>query len=161
MRAGETHPEELADRHLERFDKYWRELPKNDGVVSRKYIDLADCRVFAPHLIIVEVMGPESDFRVRLAGTEVVDCFGLDFVGRRMSEIDISSEVERLIEDCAFAVENRVPKLRSGIVFADGAEKVGYRRILCPIAGKGGAIEMLIGVQVSMASPQRWNGLSF
>lgn len=137
--------DELADRRLERFLVYWRALPKMEGIAARGAIDLADCRAFAPYLLAVDVLGPELDFRARLAGTEVVERFGLEFAGRRMSELSNSEDVASLFLDCAIVVEHRVPRCSSKLP--------GYRRIICPVAGKGGGIELLIGIQVAVALP--------
>lgn len=145
-------PSALADRRLERFIEFWMALPKTGGCALRKSIDLADCRSFAPYLLVVDVLGPELDFRARLAGTAVVERFGFELPGRRMSEMAEIREVARLIGDCAFAVDNRMPSLSFGAEPGDGGARPAYRRMMCPVAGNGDRVDMLIGVQIAEPS---------
>ncbi len=91
-------------------------------------------------------------YRVRLAGTQIVELQGYDPTGKFVDEVLTTGP--ELISSYDEIVADRQPRYRRGEVAAAGREHRIYERIVFPLAADGDNVDMLIFV-FAIDSPSR------
>ena len=94
---------------LRRARAYWDEKRAGRAMPSRADIDPVDIPDLLPFVILIDIMPPGRRLRVRLAGTEICNRFGMDYTGLFLDEIDFGDVREKILADYGRAARSSVP----------------------------------------------------
>lgn len=142
-------PASVDDPRIRRAYAYWDGLRAGLAIPGRADIDPERIKEILPHVLLVDVLADPLDFRFRLAGTDVVERYGQELTGRRLSEIDVDGKYDQIFAEYRLTVDRRQPQLFQEEFRQNTGRHVSYRRLLCPLSADGGRVDMLFGVQVS------------
>jgi hypothetical protein len=121
----------------------WLQLPRRDGVPARVDFDPGSVASILPIISLIERIA-ESEWRVRLAGTEIERRWGRDLAGLSYAEMLSSQAVE--VTHCEFDAICRHPcgswslrqlDLRSG-------RRLQTETLRLPLRGRDGEISLII-----------------
>ena len=138
---------DLSHPTLGAFHRYWRTRPTEGGLPGRQHIDPSEIRHLLPWLFMVDVerLTPRPIFRFRLAGTEIVRLCDFEITGLTLEEAFPDSAFE-LTADCARALAARQPTHVKRPLPVPGNPRRLIDLLICPLAGNGHLIDILIGV---------------
>lgn len=113
--------------------RFWRRLPRDGAVIPlRSSFDPLDVPKHLSSLILAEVLEP--DIRFRLVGTDMVEAWGSDFTGKRLSEI-MSGEYHAFIHGLFSAcIESCAPVVSRSRFQWDRGRTVDTVRLMLPFA---------------------------
>lgn len=136
-RAAGFSAQQVASPVLRELYGYWLDKWRGDRMPTRADIEPLEIPALLPQVYLVDVEREPLRFRFRLVGTRIVAWFGRDMTGKEVSERFAGRYREavltgRPVYDCL-----SLP----GKAGRHGA----YRRIVLPLAGAGGDVEMLLG----------------
>ncbi len=144
-------PDQISDDRVRRAFQYWDSLRDGREMPMRTDIDPEAITPILPFVLLVDVLEDPLDFRFRLAGTDVVDRYGQELTGHRLSEIDVDGQYEAIFAEYRLTVDRRKPELFTESFCRDDGRYVSYARLLCPLSKDGWRIDMLFGVQVALS----------
>jgi len=105
----ELRPDTPRTLVLCRAQAYWEEKRAGRAMPSRADLDPVDIPDLLPFIILIDIVPPESRLRIRLAGTEVCNRFGMDYTGRFLDEIDFGDVREKILADYGHAARSSAP----------------------------------------------------
>ena len=140
-RAAEVVPATPVARRL--LD-YWRSKLNGRNAPRREEILPEELADLLPWVILVEVVGSPARFRVRLAGTGVVQEYGSEMTGQFLDDLDMGGARERSLEDHRRAVRECRPVVGSFDFKKDDGRWVTYERITLPLSADGETVNMLL-----------------
>lgn len=94
---------------LRRAQAYWDERRGGRAMPSRADIDPVDIPDLLPFVILIDIVPPDGRLRIRLAGTEVCNRFGMDYTGQFLDDIDFSDVREKILADYGHATQANEP----------------------------------------------------
>lgn len=129
--------EPLSTLHEELLS-HWRGLIGADrDIPCRSNLDPLDVPKHLSSLILAEVIPP--DIRFRLVGTDMVEAWGADFTGSRLSEI-MTGDYHDFIHGLFYAcVKNRAPVLSRSRFQWDRGRAVDTVRLMLPFSAMEGS----------------------
>ena len=127
---------------------YWL-VTRGDRVMpSRSDINPVRMRDFLPHTMLLDVLGDGHDqlqFRVRLAGTNIVDGYGSELTGKFSTELALGDQAEKLHEVCCYSVNNKMPAYLKGMFQQpDENDFVFFERLGVPLSSDGENVNILL-----------------
>lgn len=123
-------------------------LPGRQHVEPSEIIDLL------PNLRLIEVVpqpGGPPRYRIRLAGTEVVEIFGVDGTGRFVDEVLQTDRAATIIRAYEEMLRTKRPQCLRGRLSAASRRHVSYQRVAFPLATNGVDVDMLLFMIVRVA----------
>jgi hypothetical protein len=146
---------DLAHPILRALYDYWTTLPTERGLPGRQHIDPVAIKSLLPWLFMVDVETSRSGpvFRYRLAGTGVVDLCDFEITGRTVEEA-FPEKATELNAELARTMSSRHPVHRSSPMPLARKSYLLVESLLCPLAGNGAEVDMLIGALVPIAQKQ-------
>jgi hypothetical protein len=138
-------PDRLPLGHplIQRIHAYWesklagRKMPRREDIVPEELGDLL------PWVMLVEVVGDPTRFRLRLVGTGVVREYGREITGRYVDELDLGGWQGAVLDDYRRAVCECRPVASSYDYQKTDRRWITYERILLPLANDGTTVNML------------------
>ena len=98
-----------------------------------------------PWLALLDVIGEQPRFRVRLFGTGLVNAYGQEITGKWMDECDLNWVTDKLLEQMTTVVRERKPNvLRARYVKVSDRRYLDYERIALPLSADGDTINMIL-----------------
>lgn len=131
-----------------RLFEHWRDLCNGRVLPARADIDPSAIRDLLPHLMLVDIVGPQLRARYRLVGTAVVDMAKLDFTGQYADEIDFK-EVEEFDYAAAYrqVATGRRPGLGHSAVLIAGFPSRWIEFIICPLSEDGATVTQCVSLE--------------
>jgi hypothetical protein len=139
----------FSDTRVKRAFEFWDGLREGRELPARTDIDPQDIVQILKYVILVDVLRDPTDFRFRLAGTDVVRRFGEELTGHRLSEVDVDGKYRQIFDEYELTVTRRQPSVFTEAFTRKDGKYVQYTRLLCPLSADGVRVDMLFGVQVS------------
>jgi hypothetical protein len=143
--AAQIAPPAAAIRAHEELFAYWSSLRGQAPVPPRRRLDPGGIKRLLPTVSLIEVL-PDSDYRVRLAGTGLYSVYGCEITGRRLGEVYNSAAAEYWREELSRVVRDRKPGAGVHSLAWKGASHLSLIWIRLPLASKGdGDVDMILG----------------
>lgn len=140
----------VADPRLVRAHDYWDRIRGDRPMPSRRDVQPRDIKALLPHVFLVDLIGDPARYRIRLAGTEVNNRFGLELTGYFIEDLDLGDRKDAILESYGATVAAAAPTLASEDFVRRDGRPMRYRRLLCPLSTDGRAVDMLFGVLAGM-----------
>lgn len=157
MNANEPRPRHAA---LHRLYAYWQAKRGAAFAPSRTAIDPAELRDLLPYIVLADVVGTPPRFRIRLAGTHVVEAYGEEITGRFADELDFNGIGPEVLAALQAVVRSGRPGLvRRDFVKQDG-RPLRYERLVLPLSSDGATVDMLFGGAVLESLSDRPRGFT-
>jgi hypothetical protein len=128
---------QIASPALHELYLYWLDKWQDGRMPTRADIEPLEIPALLPQVYLVDVERNPLRFRFRLVGTRIVAWFGRDTTGQ-----EIAAE---LVERYREAVTTGRPLFDSLSLAGKAGRQGSYQRVLLPLAGASGRIEMLLG----------------
>lgn len=140
---------------------YWDRLRASRKAPARSDIDPVAIPHLLPHIYLIGIEGQdEYSFRIRLAGTQVVQVFAKDYTGWLVGEVDLDGHTQLILAEYKRVAETMEP-LCSRHNFVNGAGRpFDYERLLLPLSADGETVSHLLGgvtfkLPISSPEPRR------
>lgn len=140
---------EITDPRLLRGLAYWDRVRGDRVMPSRRDIRPREILALLPHVFLADILADPLRFRIRLAGTEVVNRFGEELTGKMLDEIDLGDRTASIVDSYAATVADRAPTLTIEEFQRRDGRLMHYRRLLCPLSTDGRKVDMLFGVMAT------------
>lgn len=142
MDENEPRPRHQA---LCRLYDYWQAKRAGAFAPPRTAVDPAEIRDLLPYIVLADVVGTPPRFRIRLAGTHVVEAYGEEITGRYADELDFNGIGPEVLA----ALQAVVRTGRPGVVRRDFVKQDGrplrYERLVLPLSSDGVTVDKLFG----------------
>ena len=140
-----------CDVRIRRFAEYLASKAPAGRLPGRQHIIPTEIADLLPFLALYDVVQNGSGsprFRVRLAGTHVVELFGHDPTGKCMDEYVPSPKAEQVCRRYHQVVQAKEPSFYAEELCAEGREHVRFQRVAFPLARDGENVDMLVLIRV-------------
>ena len=139
----------FADRNVQRLYEYWLSKHQDGKLPGRSAIDPLDIPELLSIFVLIDIEKGEDGglkFRVRLAGTKLVERMGAESTGMLIEEAFLESQAREINAAYRRVVESGAPHCWDYALPMRDREHVRYQRIVCPLASDGTNIDALCGV---------------
>ena len=143
-------PPEAGEPDFVTLFEYWRRQAPPGWLPGRQHIDPLDMpRALLPRIVLFDMERTIDGalFRVRLAGTRVVELLGRDPRGDLLHQLGLA-EAGNLASALKAAVTLAAPVVYSATLALPNKPPVWARRLVLPLARDGAAIDMVLGIYV-------------
>jgi hypothetical protein len=125
---------------LRQLFQYWDEKRGDRRAPSRDDIDPAGMIEALPNVFLIDVVAEPRRYRVRLMGTELVECYGQDITGRYVDEIT---------DQVLGALHELVTTWRPWRLVGESGKTPGrvkrYELLALPLSTDGATVNMVLG----------------
>jgi hypothetical protein len=136
----------LINEGMQRIYDYWTSRRHDGRLPRREDIDPGELSDLLPNIFLVDVEEAPRRYRVRLAGTEVVACFGVDMTGKTIDQYDLADERASVLEQYDLVVATREPSYKRHEFWTAAYEHhLNYERLLLPLSSDGDHIDKMLG----------------
>lgn len=129
--------------------RYWQALPSIEGIPNQLKVEPDRLQPALGYLMLVDVVGGNTDFRYALYGTKIVSVSGFDMTGKTVWEIGTSSQIRLFFA----ATYSAAIGLRRPLFTAHDAPPSittsRWDRLILPL-GENGAIKRFLVCNVPM-----------
>jgi hypothetical protein len=135
------------DQRFRRLADYLASKVPPGKLPGRQHIDPTDIPDLLPYVTLIEVVPqPDGDprYRIRLAGTQVVELLGVDGTGKFVDEILTTPEGAAIIRTYKDMLESKVPQPLHGALRGHGRDHIPFQRVAFPLARDGINVDMLL-----------------
>ena len=131
--------------------EFWQSKCQESVLPSRAMFDPFALLPWLGRLILLDVIDRGADFRYRLHGTWLVELFGVDLTGKRLSEV--RSPVARLWHEYQTCVRDRRPLCISSKTLSERDHRI-IDKVVLPLASDGTVVDrLLIGITLAAQDP--------
>lgn len=131
---------------MRRIYDYWESHRKDGRLPRREDIDPSDMTDLLPRIFLVDVEENPRRYRVRLAGTQVVACFGVDMTGKTIDSLDLGDDAASILKLYDKAVDNGEPTYDRHRYWTESyGQHLNYERLLLPLSSDGTHVDKLLG----------------
>lgn len=141
---GSVSLSERSNIQLRELFEYWSERRGQRRMPARADIDPADIPKLLPHLLLADVDEQPADVRFRLVGTELVERFGGEFTGRRLSDLDYGSEADAVAESYAQVIRTGEPQFKISHFWTRDYRYLRIQHLLLPLSEDGKSVNMIL-----------------
>lgn len=139
---------DLKESRLVELYRYWRGLPRIDGVPPADTVDPIEVAAALRIVMLLDVVDGGRDFRYLIYGQEVAERFGENMRGRLTSEMPIPPNVSALFVGGYRAVIQTRAMLLTEHTAPPTVSVTKWRRLILPLADENGAVNrILVGNQ--------------
>jgi hypothetical protein len=131
---------EIGSPIVAEIHDYYQSKRRSRPMPARQDLDVLDIPLLMPHALMVDVL--HDDFRFRLFGTKVVEIWGRDLTGRRLSELPALDMVRWIAQSYA-AVRDRRQVLHDLVERPFGGVR-SYERLLMPLSNDGRMVNIIL-----------------
>lgn len=128
----------------QQFLAYWQSKLKGRKAPRREDILPEELGKLLPWVVLIEVVGTPPRFRVRLAGTGVVQEYGAEMTGKFLDDLDLGAARDRSLEDHRRAVREVRPVVGTFDFKTQDGRWMSYERITLPLSADGETVNMLL-----------------
>ena len=146
---GISHPAIL------RFLDYWNAKRGDRRAPSRRDIDPIEMRAFLPYILMLDVVGPEPRYRIRLMGTEYVRAVGADRTGCFAEEGLPPDHYERLRQEIDDVVTRFVLRYRISNMAFQGRPYARFHRLMLPLSDDQAQVNIVLCIGYMIGPEQR------
>jgi hypothetical protein len=150
----------VKEPQLCRLLAFWAERCGSDGLPSKRTLDPILLFTLLPYLILVEVLRDGEDFRIRLAGSEIEDRFGLSLRGLSVYDANRGVESPDTTGQWRESYSRCCPYYRRGPVRLHDSRHFNYCRLILPIADNDGPQDrpafLLAGAMLQPVTRKEW-----
>lgn len=125
--------------------RYWEGKRRGRAMPARADIDPLELRQQLANLILVDVAGAPPQFRIRLAGTDIVSRYGAELTGKALDDIDLGSDLAAIKEQYEATVFKQTPTYCRHYIETKKHKLLRYERLLMPLSADGSTVNMLLG----------------
>jgi hypothetical protein len=130
----------LWDLHM-----YWLSKRGQAFAPSWSAISASEVKPWLNYVALMDVVGDEPRFRIRLWGTGLVRAYDKDITGKWMHECDLNFVLFDLIEQMARVVREMRPNtLRARFTKNTDGRYLDYERIALPLSNDGDHVNMIL-----------------
>lgn len=139
-------PEDIDLPPLVFLLRHWQGLPRHTEIPFPHWhaIDPLNLREALGHVALIDVVDGGADFSYRLYGTRIVERYGSDLTGRRVSETDGGSYAAAFLMAIYRAVLTRREPVFSVHFPSPRSSAAKWSRVVLPLVGNGGEIERFL-----------------
>jgi len=112
---------------------------------SRADIDPIDLPGLLANLILIDVSKSVPQFRIRLAGTDIVSRYGAELTGKSLDDIDLGGDLAQIKEQYEETVRRQMPTYCRHFIETKKHKLLRYERLLLPLSSDGSTVDMLLG----------------
>jgi hypothetical protein len=139
----------LGSDRLRTLYRYWREKCGGRRMPARADIEPLEIPELLPTLLLIDIVMPESGaagprFRVRLAGTEIVERYGEDYTGRYLDEIDFGDQQPQILADFSECAATGAPHRGQRQFWSARGIQLQMERLILPLGADGETADMLL-----------------
>ena len=135
------------DRAIAALRALWRQLKGDAPVPLRSAFSPELLKPWLPNIVIVEAIGPQPRFRVRLAGTAAVGFAGRDFTDKFLDTVIPPAQYDVTIAPYLRAIDSGLPMeddiLSHQFIAPDGVS-LPVRRLVMPCSSDGAGIDRFV-----------------
>ena len=139
-----------SDR-LGRLYRYWLDKCAGRRMPGRGDIEPLEMPELLPSLLLIDIVPAESGagdarprFRVRLAGTEIVEWYGDDYTGRHLDEIDFGDQRPKVLADFGECAATGAPHRAERQFWSSRGIHIQMERLILPLGADGETADMLL-----------------
>jgi len=126
---------------------YWRGRLQGRRCPRKRDIDPIDIPRLLPYLVLFEVAGASpSDYRIRLAGTEVERMNGMRLTGLTLAEIMYRTQTDIDLSEYALTVRHGMPRLSDGRLVYAGRDHIAFDRLFLPLSEDERTVTHLLAI---------------
>ena len=133
---------------LRLLNAYWRQKRGERPMPSRADISPVEMQDFLPDTLLLDVLRQEQgkmNFRVRLAGVQILNGYGRDVSQKRIDEIDLGDQQDKIYQACLHSVMTGKPAYLSGRIRQQAADEyIAYERLGVPLPSDGKNVDILL-----------------
>ena len=147
-----------CDPRLRRLAEYLAAQAPPGKLPGRQHLTPEDIPEILPYITLCDVVPQENGgrrYRVRLAGTHVVELLGTDPTGKFIDEVLPPKMCAEIIKRYDEVVRTKQPSYQTGELKNAGREHVRFERAAFPLARDGENVDMLIFIRVGMDAQGR------
>jgi hypothetical protein len=129
------------------WDLHWYWCSKRDQAFAPPWsaISVAEMKPWLSYLALVDVVGDEPRFRVRLFGAALVEAYGEEISGRFMDDCDLNYITEQMQEQMLKVVCNGAPNvIHARFTKIEDGRYLDYERIALPLSDDGEHVNMIL-----------------
>ena len=136
-------PQTIEHTGLRALYDYWDGRRSGGGLPGRQDLDPLDIPALLPHLMLIDVVAPES-LRFRLVGTALVGRWGRDTTGLSAEHGYPGGDWEQILSDYRYVIGERRPCLRHNAVSDSQGNRHAHQRLVLPLARDGKSVDMIL-----------------
>ena len=138
---------DLENQYLQFLLSYWRALPRVGDLPLAASVDPLQMGPALGNIVVSEVLDDGWDYRFRLFGSRIVDRFGKDLIGQRMSEAEFRSETKAFLIAVYLCVISKREAAFTAHIMREHPALLTWWRIILPLQNESGAVSrFLVGV---------------
>lgn len=145
--ADDVTPEIRSEQLLALY-RYWQGKRAGRRMPARADIEPLEIPGLLPTLLLIDIVPPEGGgqprFRVRLAGTEIVDWYGEDYTGRHLDEIDFGDQRPQILADFGDCAATGAPHRGERQFWSARGIQLKMERLILPLGADGETADMLL-----------------
>ena len=143
---------------IRKIIQYWRSIHPEAGLPGRQHLDPVDFPELLPHVRLVDVIGPEPRFFVRLCGERIREHFGVSHQGKFFDELFPTFEEQRSYGEFMRVLETGETIWCKGhCELSPDKDFVPMERVILPLAGDGHSIDTLLVVSLFGEAARRFD----
>jgi hypothetical protein len=139
---------------------YWRGKRGARPMPARADIRPAEMRAHLPNLVLLDVVDKAADFYIRLFGSHLVETYGIELTGRRVSMLQPETAAAKWLKLARACVADAVPVFGRTRIATDDRFHLVYDALLLPLSADGAAVTQVLGHLMFLANasdaPDRW-----
>lgn len=136
----------VRDGILLKAHDYWDSKRQGRRMPSRADLDPREMPRLLPNVILVDVVAPDNRLKIRLAGTLVVDVYGMDYTGHYLDELFFGEQRSKVLADYGTVVGNRQPHVDDHRFVNVRNTAYDIERIILPLSDNDSGVNMLFAV---------------
>jgi hypothetical protein len=141
--------EDINDGDFRRFIDYWTSLKGRRFAPSWQEFDLSALPpAMVPHIVVVDVIGPPTDIRVRFWGTAHVRRKGVEKTGKLITDNPTQRD-EEAKQEYLWVVANRQPMAsRSMVDLHEDQKRLPFeqRLVRLPLSSDGESVDHIVSL---------------
>jgi hypothetical protein len=140
-------PAAIVSPRVRLIHAYWESKRAGRWAPRRADIDPGEMKSLLPYVLIGEVLRSPFDVRYRLAGTAVVDAYGHDFTGRKLSAMPVTTGLEKWLAHYKRLVDEKRPQFGRyrGMIGSDFLRLVDSATL--PLSMGGSDVEQFLALE--------------
>lgn len=136
---------EPVSKFLWDLQTYWHSKRGHAFAPPWSAIRVSEVKSWLNYVALMDVVGDEPRFRIRLWGTGLVRAYGKDITGHWMDECDLNLVLFVLVEQMARVVREQRPNtLRARFTKNSDGRYLDYERIALPLSDDGEHVTMIV-----------------
>ncbi|TNE39425.1 MAG: PAS domain-containing protein [Alphaproteobacteria bacterium] len=124
----------------------WEKKRAGREMPSRADFDPLEMPHLLPQILMMDVEHEGPRFRVRLAGTRIVEMYGSDYTGKYLDKIEFGDMAEKVLSDYKFALTERRPVFTDHMFRQANDYRQRIERVILPLSSDGETVNILFAV---------------